>query len=46
MIADLVIDDFSAALVGRLKAEARKSQAGREGGFFFQLLHDNLKAAI
>lgn len=47
MITDLVIDYVSAALVGRLKAEARESQAGREGGFFFpQLLHDNLKAAI
>lgn len=48
MITDSVIDDFAAALVGRLKAEARESQpasqAGRED-FFFQLLHDSLKAA-
>lgn len=37
MITDSVIDDFAAALVGRLKAEARKSQpasqAGREDFF-------------
>lgn len=45
MITDSVIDDFAAALLGRLKLEARESQAGRQGGFFFQLLHDNLKAA-
>lgn len=36
---------FAAALVGRLKAEARESKATRED-FFAQLLHDNLKAAI
>lgn len=45
MITDSVIDDFAAVLLGRLKLEARESQAGRQGGFFFQLLHDNLKAA-
>lgn len=48
MITDSVIDDFAAVLVGRLKAEARESKAGRQGGRedFYQLLHDNLKAAI
>lgn len=46
MITDSVIDDFAA--VGRLKGEARESKAGREGGReeFYQLLRDNLKAAI
>lgn len=47
MIADSVIDDSAAALVGRLKAEARESKAAREDFFFFaQLLHDNQKAAV
>lgn len=41
MIADSSIDDFAAALVGRLKAEVRESKATRED-FFAQLLHDNL----
>lgn len=33
MIADSGIDDFAAALVGRLKAEARESKAAREDFF-------------
>lgn len=47
MIADSVIDDSAAALVGRLKAEARESKAAREDFFFLpSFLHDNQKAAI